>query len=158
MTARLDRPGGNIPPALTADLRRGVRAATNAVAAQVALEATKAVRRVLGADQRLSGHPRAPQVRLVVTPARTDMDAAVVRAVGPWALIERPRRGGYAIRPRRADALNIGGVPRADATGGAITRPRAPITTVFARYRTHPRTLEQSARAGMASKTRGTYG
>lgn len=160
MTApvRLTRPGSNIPPALTQDLTKGVRVAVNAVARQVERDANRNVRRVVGASQRLSGHPRAPAVRAVTKPAKTDRDAALVVATGPWQLVEKRRRGGYEIKPRRADSLSVGGVPRAQVTGGAITRPRAPITTVFLRAQRQPRTLEASARAAMAATVRGTYG
>lgn len=155
--AQLTRPSSNIPPALVADLKQGVRAAVNAVARRVKEDANRNIYRVLGAGQRLSGGPSRP-VRVVMKAARTDTEAAVVRATGPWPLIEKPRRGGYPIRPRRADALTVGGLLRAGVTGGAIVRPRAPITTVFKRAERQPRGLEGDARKGMALSVKGTYG
>ena len=81
-------------------------------------------RRAVGSDLALTGQ-RARLGLKVQDSAR----GAVLSATGPWALVERPRRGGYVIRPKRkGGALRVGkSMWRATARGGPISAPLRPF-------------------------------
>jgi hypothetical protein len=99
--------------------RRAVDLAVVQVRRQVELAARKAV----GGDLSLTGQRARLGVRVTTTPT-----GALVTATGPWALVERPRRGGYPIKPRaKGGALRVGrALYRASAVGGPITAPLHP--------------------------------
>jgi hypothetical protein len=98
------------------------RDATRVAVDQVQRDITVAARRATGGDGRV-GDKGALTLKV-----RATSTGAVVSAVGPWALVERPRRGGYPIRPKQARALRVGPrMWRAGATGGPIHTPARPF-------------------------------
>src|SRR5262245_8907125 len=94
-----------VGPQIQAQLGLAAREAVNASAKSVQAEAIGALRRTLGPDQKISGlntRGRAVKITVRVSWARqTTRPMAVLRPQGKgWHLIERPRKGGYDIKPR----------------------------------------------------------
>jgi hypothetical protein len=100
------------------------RRAVDAAVEQLRKAVEAAARKAVGGDLALAGQ----RSRLGVRVATTSRGATLI-ATGPWALVERPRRGGYVIRPKqRGGAVRVASGPvwRASAVGGAITSPLKP--------------------------------